>query len=370
MSTDIEWTEDTWNPVLGCSKVSAGCEGCYALRDSWRLAHNPKQRANYEGLTKKVGPAVQWTGKIRCLPDRLSKPLETAKPTTYFVNSMSDLFHEGVPDEFIDRVFAVMALCPQHTFQILTKRPERMAEYAQNEGRLSKVAQRAAIDFKRATGSMGFSWPPPNVWLGVSVEDQATADERIPHLLRTPAAVRFVSYEPALGPVDFGRWLPSERFYVARCEHCGHVGSTEFWGEAQYDDDADVVCPKCQKISLAEDVGALDWVICGGESGPGARPMHPDWPRSVRDQCAAAGVPFFFKQHGEYMHESQVTAEPVILASEWERAMDLGSKKPGIASHDWPDGTYSIRVKKKRAGRKLDGELHDARPPLAHEGSG
>ncbi len=239
---------------------------------------------NYAGLTT----AKHFNGKIRTLPDRLLAPLSWKKPARVFVNSMSDLFHEGVPDEFIDQVFAIMALCPQHTFQILTKRPARMMEYFQKlmcrrqwrAGKEDVDQETGAIiswlaafseehrgpDFGRQTAeAMSQGWPLPNVWLGTSIEDQATADARIPHLLKTPAAVRFLSYEPALGPVDIREFL-----YRKMLQRIGAEMQT------------------------------INWVICGGESGPGARPMHPDWARSVRDQCQAAGVAFFFKQWGGF----------------------------------------------------------------------
>ena len=211
MSTDIEWTDETWNPVTGCTKVSPGCDHCYAERVT--------ERFHGKGAFE----------RIVLHPDRLDKPLHWRKPRKVFVNSMSDLFHEQVPDTFIGLVWQVMAETPQHTFQILTKRHARMRSFLRQ-------------------------WPNyeplPNVWLGVSVEDQKWADIRVPALIQTPAAVRFLSCEPLLGPVRIGY------------------------------------------MSL------LDWVIVGGESGPGARPMHPDWARDLRDQCEAAGVPFLFKQWG------------------------------------------------------------------------
>ena len=213
--SEIEWTEHTWNPVTGCTKVSPGCKHCYAETMAKRL-----QAMGANGYEQGF--------KLSLHPERLGQPLQRTKPTTYFVNSMSDLFHENVPDSFIDSVFAVMARASQHTFQLLTKRAERMAEYCQGKEL------------------------PPNAWLGVSVEDRKYGVPRIPLLRETPAAVRFLSVEP-----------------------------------------------------LIEDVGELDlrgihWVIVGGESGPKARPMKPEWVVNVPNQCLDAGVPFFFKQWGNW----------------------------------------------------------------------
>ncbi len=254
-ATSIEWTQRSWNPMVGCSIVSPGCTNCYAMKQAARIQKmNPTGGSgsnyvnHYDGTTKVVNGNVVWTGKIAIAPDRIFlEPLRRKEPTTWFVNSMGDLFHEDVPNVAIDHVFAVMALCPQHTFQVLTKRAKRMQAY--------------------------IAWPLPNVWLGVSAEDQTRADERIPLLLQTPAAVRFVSCEPLLGPID----LTEIEHAPAHCLHALAGIKAETDGTASY--------------------GArLDWVIVGGESGPGARPMHPGWARTLRDQCAAADVPFFMKQ--------------------------------------------------------------------------
>ncbi len=252
----IEWTDATWVTITGCSRVSEGCRHCYAERlTGTRLSHNAK----YAGLTRLSGREHKWTGQIRLHEDELLKPLSWRKPRRIFVNSMSDTFHEKVPFEFVDKIFRVMSLSWRHHFQILTKRPERMAEYLNEDRPNHKRIGWSANE----TPPRPIKWPLPNVWLGTSVEDQATADERIPHLLRCPAAVRFLSCEPLLGPIDF-RKVPG--FNLA-----GQAG-----------------------VDLLRNL----WVIVGGESGPGARPMRPDWARSLRDQCQAAGVPFFFKQMG------------------------------------------------------------------------
>jgi protein gp37 len=221
----IHWTDATWNPVTGCSRVSPGCEHCYAEALSLRY-----------GWSRLPWTAPHAAENVVLHPERLGLPLRWRQPRRVFVNSMSDLFHERVPEAFIEEVFRVMAAAGWHTFQVLTKRPARMHAVV------------ASDTFASAVGG-AHGWPLPNVWLGTSVEDQRRADERVPLLARTPAAVRFLSCEPLLGPLDLAPWLDR-----------------------------------------------LGWVIVGGESGPRHRPMDPDWARALRDQCAAAGVPFFFKQ--------------------------------------------------------------------------
>lgn len=304
----IQWTDASWNPIRGCSRVSEGCRFCYAERHAARFVG---PGLPYEGLTTDG----KWNGTIRVVEGHLADPLRWTKPRRIFVNSMSDLFHANVPDEWIDRIFAVMALSPRHTFQILTKRPERMREYLAglDVERIFAAADRVGGDeggVFAANWVNGFSrprevaddgnpangtvrrWPLPNVWLGVSVEDQATADARIPLLLQTPAAVRFVSYEPALGPVDFARL----KYGDEKCA-CGfQVVQNAF--------NASIDCPalsrigKCTEGPEPIDAGTLDWIIVGGESGPGARPCDVAWIRSVREQCADADVPCFVKQLG------------------------------------------------------------------------
>lgn len=280
-NTLIEWADATVNAVNGCSVLSPGCTNCYAMRlAGTRLKHHPSR----EGLTmdSKAGPV--WTGEVRLNEAALMQPLRWKRPRRIFWNAHGDLFHENVPDEWIDRVFAVCALTPQHTHMILTKRTERMRAYfARHRWHLWAAIGRE-IDPKRwqdLPPIMGGDRAPiPNVWLGTSVEDQKRADERIPHLLNTPAAVRFLSCEPLLGPVRLFSESPDSGYDYLR----GH------W----FDIDA---APDGGGMSSGTGPG-LDWVIVGGESGPGARPMHPDWARSLRDQCVAAGVPFFFKQWG------------------------------------------------------------------------
>ncbi len=326
----IEWTERTWNPVTGCSKISAGCQNCYAERMSKRLAG----RAGY--------PADE-PFRVTLHPDRLDQPLRWSKPSKIFVCSMSDLFHEDVPDEFITQVFAFMALAPQHTFLVLTKRPKRMSEYISASGRYDAIIEqlnkgdvwdlplrtvkRLAINAPRED-----KWPLPNVWLGVTAENQEQAEKRIPILLQIPAAVRWVSVEPMLGAVELrkinlgpnGHGLSFTLDSLNRWAH----GFDEKTGR--------------HKVSRNDEFpGKLDWIVCGGESGPGARPMHPEWARSLRDQCQAAGVPYFFKQWGEWLPQKEWL--------EQEDSPDTERKWVRV------DGRRMYRVGKKLAGRLLDG---------------
>lgn len=263
--TAIAWTNETWNPVTGCSHVSEGCRHCYAETLSLRM-----------GWSKRPWTARNAMVNVRLRPDRLDQPLRWRRPRMVFVNSMSDLFHEEVPDSYIAHVFAVMAAAYQHTFQVLTKRPERMRDL------LSAVAfwQMASNKFG---GDLLVSAPLSNVWLGVSVEDQANADERIPLLLQTPATLRFLSCEPLLGPIrlrqdwrDFLQGWDVEPIHV-----CG--GDEEACAQR---------CPEAQQYRTER----IAWVIVGGESGPSFRPMDAAWARDLRDQCVGAGVPFFMKQ--------------------------------------------------------------------------
>lgn len=288
----IEWTNATWSPTLGCTRVSEGCDHCYAMRTVHRMAFNPHEKvaAAAEGLTAyRPGVGVVWTNLVRTLPDRLDLPLRWRKPRRVFVDSQSDLFHDQVPDEFIARVFAVMAAAPEHTFQILTKRAGRMRSLL-SRGTLGTegfpdMVEEAMAEFTHAGLDV---WPLPNVWLGVSVENQKWANVRIPLLYDTPAAVRFLSCEPLLGPVEIGIGDPH------RNHASEHVGAYH------------LVCLDCSTEDndvewFRRDPGAgdfLHWVIAGGESGAGARPVDLDWVRALRDECQQAKVPFLFKQVG------------------------------------------------------------------------
>lgn len=320
--TGIAWTDATWNPVRGCSRVSEGCRNCYAEAVAARFS-GPGQP--YEGLARRVPlkhstqDVPRWTGKVRMVEHVLDQPLRWTRPRRIFVNSMSDLFHESIPYEQIARIFGVMLLAERHTFQVLTKRPKRMAEWfrwiGSNPVHLAETAASpkryvvgaaasclailgASLSDGQARGplftawiagrlmpapdaAIRMRWPLPNVWLGVSVEDQATADERIPLLLEAPAAVRFVSAEPLLGPVVFGL------AYSERVE--------------------------------------IDWVIVGGESGAGARPMDVAWARSIVAECRAAGVPVFVKQLGAHPFDMGTLPSERLL-----------SDRKGADPSEWP----------------------------------
>ena len=347
--TAIEWTDKTWNPMAGCSIVSAGCANCYAMKmaarvESMQWAHAAAGRPTndkYEGLTKKVNGKTVWTGRVNFNESALALPLTWKKPKRIFVNSMSDLFHEDVSMDWIIDVFTIMALSPQHTFQVLTKRPERMRHVLRNDRCIELDILKNAHKYQGGI-SGGWGWPLPNVWLGVSVEDQATADARIPELLKTPAAVRFVSYEPALGPVDF------ENVRHALAGDSFEVGSV-LRGDDGFGQNAVR--------------SRIDWLICGGESGPGARPMHPDWARSARDQCRAARVKFFFKQWGEWApvtYHAAAGCEHDTLPTYQTAAHEVVA----LTTSKFCAGKRVGHLGKKAAGRILDGRTWDEFPEV------
>lgn len=286
--TKIQWADKVWNPVTGCSKVSQGCKNCYA-----KTLHDMRHKAYLEGkkLPEQYSSPFE---EVRCHEERLQIPAHWKKPQRIFVNSMSDLFHPDVPFEFIDRVWESMFNCQQHIFMILTKRPDRMNEY------FDFVLRRARDQFN---DDELIEDPLPNVWLGVSVENQETADERIPFLLQTPAAVRFISAEPLLG---------------------------------------EILINNCDPTKYNADHPGIDWVICGGESGKNARPMHPEWVMLLRNQCKLINVPFFFKQWGEW------------------KSIELRGK-PWFQTDDHKNYQF-IKVGKKKAGRLLDGIEHNEFP--------
>lgn len=308
--TRIEWTDETWNPVVGCSRVSEGCRHCYAETMASRL--QSMRLPEYEGIAKRVGGEARWTGVVRCLPERLEEPLKWRKPRLVFVNSMSDLFHEEVPFGFIAAVFGVMAACPQHTFQILTKRPERAENWVDSMSLPDLAMIRETLRLMggeapepKAISNAKWQWPLPNVWIGVSVEDQITADERIPRLLQLPAAIRFVSYEPALGLVDPWPWLmgavvPNPGL-CASCDQSHGFDRDPSYGGVSKTCSAGSgggYSRQCDHFARRAPSGGLDWMIVGGESGANARPFDISWARSVVGQCKAAGVPVFVKQLG------------------------------------------------------------------------
>ncbi|MBU8830864.1 DUF5131 family protein [Mycolicibacterium goodii] len=344
-NTSIEWTQATWNPVTGCTKVSAGCDHCYAEKIANRFAGTTAYPNGFE---------------VTLRPERLDWPLRKRKPLRIFVNSTADLFHDQVPDDYIARVFAIMVDAKQHTFQVLTKRHARMRSLLNSAEFVHRVHHHSCEPYDEK--GMAW-WPPSNVWLGVSTENQKWADIRIPALLDTPAAVRFISAEPLLGPIDLARYLTGD------CPRCG-------------DDIAEPPCGVTHANMACDPTAAgLDWVIVGGESGPGARPMHPDWARSLRDQCQAAGVPFLFKQWGEWGTAAPMDPHGRLDFRGGVVMTDDGNVyRPGDL--DWPDGprrgeahranfphhhpTYLYRVGKKRTGRELDGRTWDEYPEVAH----
>lgn len=320
MSTSkIEWTGETWNPTTGCDRVSPGCDNCYAMTLAKRLKAMGQAKYQRDGDPRTSGLGFG----LSLHPNALDIPSRRKKPTTFFVDSMSDLFHPEVPEAFIAEVFVTMCLAPQHTFQILTKRPQRMKDY------LSDLWDGTPLPEPPPTVSLPRQLfaPWPNVWLGTSIESDRYAF-RADHLRATPAAVRFLSLEPLLGP------LPSL------------------------------------------DLGGIDWVIVGGESGPGARPMHPDWVRDIRDRCIEAGVAFFFKQWGAWIpfeeddmpyltsqHGHTVDGHlfPADLSEHHETG---GWLWPGDVVNDELDGVVYRLVGKKTAGRTLDGRTWDEMPEL------
>lgn len=365
----IQWTDTTWNPLAGCTWASSGCDRCYAAIMACRLeamaradieaGKDPGRKAKYIGITNKNSAGrIMFNGKVNLDYAALLEPFSWRRPRRVFVNSMSDLFHKDVPYDFIARVFAVMAMTPQHTYQVLTKRPDRMAEI------ITQLYDRDAMDItlsiignwwddipsKRIT-TEHVNAPLSNVWAGCSVEDQRRADERIPHLLRVPARVRFLSCEPLLGPIELWHFDEEEQALrgVGIIRSGGMTPSTPDSLPEGYDDS----------------YPGIDWVICGGESGHGARPMHPDWARSLRDQCQAAGVPYFFKQWGEYA--PGYTAEIRSARPRIHMASD-GATWPATTLQFAQDAIgqganmLMYHVGKPHAGRLLDGVEHNAYP--------
>jgi len=321
-NTDIDrdrYIQATWNPIAGCTHVSEGCRNCYAEHIASRFSDPGMWGYGFAERTSKGG---RWTGRVELLPHKLDIPLRHTRPRSYFVGSTSDLFHRDLSDDDIDQVLTRAQVADRHRYLILTKRPERMREYFTSlaaaedwpglNGRIVRMGEDSHIVLR---------WPLPNVWLGVSVEDQATADARIPHLLATPAAVRFVSAEPLLGPIDMRDLTVTTQ------------SGYEQWDVLDRAEAADA--------EPGYPTAVLDWVIVGGESGPGARPMHPDWVRSIRDQCVAAKVPFFFKQWGDYTHSSQISYQ----------------KKSSDQNIDDGNGGRWCRVGNNRSGYNLDGKM-------------
>jgi len=334
--SDIEWTDDTWNPTRGCKVLSPGCANCYAMRMAGRFSKPGKP---FEGLiTIGKNRRAIWNGEARLVPHMLAIPLSWKKPRRVFVNSMSDLFYEGFSNEEIAAVFGVMAACPHITFQILTKRAARMRAWFRWANPMGKelferrktgwppiprkLIEDAALKalngvIETIPAMRDARWPLPNVWLGVSTENQDAADQRIPDLLETPSALRFLSCEPLLGPLDFTlrgsrikSWDEDWKYDTLSGEEWARPGDEPEPGSS----------PK------------LDWVIAGCESGPGARHADNRWFRSIRDQCERAGVPFFLKQ-----------------------------AKPGYCI----TSTYPVSGNEVASLPELDGKVHSAFPVVA-----
>jgi protein gp37 len=313
MSTKIEWCTETWNPIVGCTKVSPGCDHCYAERMANRLKSMSEK---YDGKGKNIfhrsatgkyshviSEKGKWNGKTHFDEADFKKPSRWKKSRMIFVCSMGDLFHESISDELIDEIFLAMRFYyRRHLFLILTKRPERMHAYY------------------RGMAKGGDVEPLPNLWLGVTAENQAQANKRVPILLSIPAAKRFVSVEPMLTQVD-----------LVNC-----------YGDTPW-------TPGTRQL------GFIDWVICGGESGPGARPMHPEWVRFLQSECHCAGVPFFFKQWGEWLPSYDFG----------ERLEEMVKNFPKCIirkRHEFPDGINMYKVGKKAAGSLLDGKEYKQYP--------
>jgi protein gp37 len=301
----IEWTDSTWNVITGCSVVSPGCKHCYAMKlAGTRMKHHWSRK----GLTTDTKAGPVWNGQLSFNVPWLAQPLEWTRKRLIFVNAHGDTFHENVPVDWLDKIFAVMGLAfvtmdDPHIFQVLTKRSKNLRAYLGDPETVYRVTAMMKQLSRELLGdglpgeNAAPDWPLPNVWLGVSCEDQPRFDERVADLYNTPAAIRFFSFEPLLGPIDAKGPLST---------------------------------------------GAFHWAIVGGESGANARPMNPQWARDLRDQCQAAGVAFHFKQNGEWVSVSEVEGE-----GPW---------------HTFDDGRSVRRVGKKAAGRTLDGRTWDGMP--------
>jgi len=285
---------ETWNPAVGCTKVSLGCRFCYA-----QTLHDRRHKAYLQGAELPEQYAKPFS-EVQLIPERLERPLRWKKPRAVFVNSLSDLFHEEVPQGFIDQVFAVMALTPHHRYMVLTKRHEQMRDYATDrdvQGRVNLAAEglieahgtrQQQWDLSRRRNAWRPTigrWPLPNVWLGVSVENQKAAEARVPVLVETPAAIRFLSCEPLLGPISFNVTLEEGDEYGDGAIYWDMLSGIT-WMRDGFEKELEPRPP-------------VHWVITGAESGSGARPMDEDWVRGIRDACEAAGIPFFYKQNAE-----------------------------------------------------------------------
>lgn len=371
--TKIEWTDATWNPIRGCGRISAGCMRCYAEVQASRIIRMdrgrgiPEGAGSYDGLIDHTSQGPKWNGTIKLVPQALNQPSRWRKPQMIFVNSMSDLFHESVSDDFIDLVFANMALAPHHIFQVLTKRADRMQSYCSDLGASARIF-RLAHEALAATSSRrkvvpALTWPLPHVWMGISGENHEQMSKRIPLLLKTPSAVRWISAEPLLGAADISQWIGVRR-----------RGPGDHWEAAGVNQ-------------------GIDWCVAGGESGEDARLMHPQWPRTLRNQCAAAGIPFLFKQWGQWMPAASDdwlykmnAAEQAAFRRRYRRAgyefpnierrgilpdgrtfrsasqLESDSLPPLVEGPLHPELQWMYAVGKSNSGRLLDGILYDNYP--------
>lgn len=361
-ASKIQWTNRSdWNPIRGCTRASPGCGGpgdhggCYAEAMAGRFSDPGQWGHTYARRTPKGG---RWTGKVELIPERLTLPLRWKKPlpgqNRVFPSSTSDIFHESLSDADIDQIFAVMALAPDWDFQVLTKRSVLMRRYMTDPatpGRIARVivdmliAKQIRFDEQtwpvisegdlQDPSDIRICWPLPNVWLGVSAEDQPHWDQRVANLEATPAARRFVSIEPMLGPIVMS------------------LGTVHHHPEYERDNPALAQLIRAARLHI--DPRLIDWIICGGESGPNARPMHPAWVRSLLYQCQLAGVPFFFKQWGEWIGLGVREGRPDDATGFWPT-----DAKSCIRLA--PDGTRSDtgfplqRVGRAKAGNLLDGQ--------------
>jgi protein gp37 len=345
---------ETWNPIVGCSKVSPGCDNCYAEKMAFRLLHMPftdyyafVMDDNRKGDPEEFRYIPKWNGKTHLVKQALYRPLSWKEPRMIFVCSMSDLFHESTNFSLIDRVFEVMNKCPQHIFILLTKRPENAVNYL-----ISRIGSLSNIS-KKEDG---------NTWWGVTAENQEQANKRIPILLQIPATKRIVSIEPMLGPVD----LTSLKFGMHKIDCLG--GLTSSWNT------------EFKTNFSTDDFGKLDWVICGGETGPKARPMHPDWVRLLRDQCKAAGTPFFFKQWGKYythwanmttwkdefkMYESYTQFTQKLWVKKGDVLVDMDGNYPKTGG-DMQTAKYPVAIMNPISVKYdiLDGQQHHEWPKI------
>ncbi len=324
----IEWTDSTWNPIRGCSRVSEGCRNCYAERVAARFG-GPGQP--YEGLAKMTAIGPRWTGELRLIEAHIADPIKWSRPRKIFVNSMSDLFHERMKDEWIDIIFNVMRACPHHIFQILTKRTYRMMQYVYD---LNPEDHR-------------------HIFLGFSAEDQQTFDDRWSDACNIAAQGWnvWLSAEPLLGPID-------PYYATALTISCANCGDGQGW-----------IGERCScGNGVYTEQPTLCWIVAGGESGPGARPMHPQWARKLRDDCVANGIPFLFKQWGEFkpinqMDEAEADSMYKPVPEGWPsdttrrpRYESTVVLPDGTTGSDYPHGAMlTFRVGKKAAGRLLDG---------------